>query len=114
MPMHARTFVLATIVTISLSHPAWAQDSRAEAIEQEQAKKAAALKPYEPDALERIMARVEHVFIETPSGFYPYFGSVYAGGGFSMGPGYRRFYGDRTFWDAKGLLSIRGYKLIEL
>jgi len=114
MPMHARILLLATIVAVSVGPPAWAQESRAEAIEQEQARKAAALKPYEPDALERVMTRVQRVFIETPSGFYPYFGSVYSGGGFAMGPGYRQFYGDRTFWDAKGLLSIRGYKLIEL
>lgn len=31
-----------------------------------------------------------------------------------MGGGYRHFFGDRAFWDAKGLFSIRASKLVEL
>jgi hypothetical protein len=39
---------------------------------------------------------------------------VYSGGGFTLGGGYRQFYGDRTHWDLKGLYSLKNYKLIEL
>src|SRR5918995_1428335 len=31
-----------------------------------------------------------------------------------LGGGYRRFYGDRTFWDTRGLYSAKAYKLLEL
>ena len=53
-------------------------------------------------------------FLELPSGFYPYFASVYSGGGFTLGAGYRQFYGDRTHADVKGLYSISNYKLLEV
>ena len=97
-----------------LSQSAAAQDSRAALIAEEEAEKAKQLRPYEPGAAERLFKRVNQALTETPSGFYPYFGSVYTGGGFSLGPAYRRFFGDRTFWDLKGLFSIRAYKLVEL
>ena len=51
--------------------------------------------------------------VEQPSGFYPYFDSVYSGGGFTLGAGYRHFTGDRTHWNVAGLYSAKGYKLIE-
>ena len=91
-----------------------AQETRAELIAEEQADKAKELHPYEPSTAERALTRVETALTETPRGFYPYFGSVYNGGGFALGPAYRRFYGDRTFWDLKGLFSIRAYKFVEL
>src|SRR4029453_5504188 len=62
----------------------------------------------------RGLTRGEGAFINSPSGLYPFLSSVFTGGGFAIGPGYRQYYGDRTFWDAKGLFSIRGYKLGEL
>jgi len=61
-----------------------------------------------------MFTRLTRGFIETPSGFYPAFGSVYGGGGFTLGGGYRRFYGDRALWNVRGLYSIRSYKLAEL
>ena len=48
-----------------------------------------------------------------PAGLYPYFDSVYSGGGFTLGAGYRHFTGDRTHWNVAGLYSISSYKLIE-
>jgi hypothetical protein len=53
-------------------------------------------------------------FLEEPNGLYPLFGSVYSGGGFTLGAGYRQFYGDRTHADVKGMYSLKGYKLIEV
>ena len=47
------------------------------------------------------------------SGFYPYFGSVYSGGGFTLGAGFREYYGGRTHWDIKGMYSIKSYKFLE-
>jgi hypothetical protein len=91
-----------------------AQDTRAAAIAEAQAVKAAQLAPYEPSKAERVAAEVKRRLFESPQGFYPWTGSVYSGGGFTLGAGYRRFYGDRAFWDARGLLSAKAYKLIEL
>jgi len=97
-----------------LPRPAIAQETREAQIAAEQAEKAKHLTPYVPSATERLLLRVNKVLTETPSGLYPTFGSIYSGGGFALGTGYRRFYGDRTFWDLKGLLSIKAYKVIEL
>ena len=57
---------------------------------------------------------MEREFLQDPNGLYPYFGSVYSGGGFTLGAGYRQFYGDRTHADLKGLYSLKNYKLFEL
>ena len=109
---------LLTIGLIALSvmpaTPAFAQDSRAAAIAAEQAEKAKSLRPYERSRAEQLITRAAESFSEPPTGFYPTFGSVYSGGGFALGPAYRRFYGDRSTVDARGLISIRNYKLAEL
>jgi hypothetical protein len=89
-------------------------ESRAAAIAAEQAQKAAKLAPYVASGAERLLTRVREKLLESPSGFYPWFGSVYGGGGFTLGAGYRRFYGDRTRWDLGGMYSLKSYKLLEL
>jgi hypothetical protein len=88
--------------------------TRFAAIAADQARKAAELTPYVPSAGERWTKAVHHEFLTDPSGLYPYFASVYSGGGFTLGAGYRQFYGDRTHWDMKGLYSLKNYKLFEL
>jgi hypothetical protein len=93
---------------------AFAQDTRADVLAQQQTEKAANLRAEEPTRGERIFLAVKKEFIDTPSGPYPLFGSVYGGGGFALGAGYRHYYGDRAFWNARGLWSIRNYKLAEL
>ena len=90
-----------------------AQETRAAAIAAEQADKAARLAPYEPHWAEKLLLSVRKAIVEQPAGFYPYFDSVYSGGGFTLGAGYRRFTGDRTHWNVAGLYSGKGYKLIE-
>ena len=57
---------------------------------------------------------MREALVEEPSGFYPYFDSVYSGGGFTLGAGYRQFTGDRTHWNLAGLYSLSSYKLIEV
>jgi hypothetical protein len=90
-----------------------AEDSRAATFSIQQAQKAKKLKPPEPDKVEAVFRRVERIFLEDPSGFYPYFASVYHGGGLTLGAGYRKFYGDNTSWNIQGLYSFTNYKLIE-
>ena len=60
------------------------------------------------------MTGIENGFVSPPSGFFPYFGSVYSGGGFTLGAGYRQFYAREAVWEVKGLYSIKNYKLIEV
>ena len=92
---------------------ALAQETRAEEIGAKQKEKAAATKPYQPTAFERIMGRLEESFASPPNGWYPAFGSVYPGGGFSAGLGYRHFDKREAVWDVHGLYSIKAYKLLE-
>jgi hypothetical protein len=107
-----------TLASLGAAAPAFAQDtaadSRAAIIAAQQAEKARSLQPRVPHRAERIVKWVQDEFIDEPSGFYPVFGSVYSGGGFALGAGYRRYYGDNTHWDAKLLQSIRNYRLIEV
>ncbi len=56
----------------------------------------------------------QRLLTERPSGFIPYFDSVYGGGGFTLGAGYRRAFADHSLWIVRGLYSAKQYKLIEL
>jgi hypothetical protein len=105
---------LAAAVTASAPSHVGAQQTRAATIAEAQADKADRLEPYEPSKAERIVLGLKQRFFDTPDGFYPWLDSVYSGGGFTLGAGYRQFYGDRTFWDARGLLSAKAYKRAEL
>jgi hypothetical protein len=112
--MRKTVATILAIAWIGISSPGVAQETREAQIAVEQAEKAKHLHPYEPTRAELMFIRLTRGFIETPSGFYPSFGSVYGGGGFTLGVGYRRFYGDRALWNARGLYSVRSYKLVEL
>jgi hypothetical protein len=105
---------LAVTLNIAYGAPAAAQDSRTAIIAAEQAEKAKTLTPYVPNAAERTLVSLHREFLEDPNGLYPLFGSVYSGGGFTLGAGYRRFYGDRTHADLKGMYSFKNYKLVEV
>jgi hypothetical protein len=105
---------LALAVYAVAAVPVAAQETRAETIALAQAAKASKLAPYEPGKAERIAAAVKRQFVDSPDGFYPWFESVYSGGGFTLGAGYRTFYGDRSFFDVRGLYSAKSYKLFEL
>jgi hypothetical protein len=91
-----------------------AQDSRADVIAAQQAEKAKTLAPYVPSGAERAIVTIQREFLQDPNGLYPFFGSVYSGGGFTLGAGYRKFYGDRTHADIKGMFSFKGYMLLVL
>ena len=113
MTLRTRYAVHGVLLSLVWASAANAQTRVAE-IAAEQARKAAETVPYVPSAAERWVMTVHHEFLTDPSGFYPYFASVYSGGGFTLGAGYRQFYGDRTHWDVKGLYSIKNYKFLEL
>lgn len=107
-----RSLSLALLITI-VPVCASGQETRAGAIAAEQAEKATRLAPQQPNRVEDLILTLREQLIEAPAGFYPYFASVYSGGGFTLGAGYRQFTGDRTHWNVAGLYSVPGYKLIE-
>ena len=92
---------------------ALAQDTREDEIAAAQREKATRLAPHRAHWVEELVLQARQTLVEQPSGFYPYFESVYSGGGFTLGEGYRHYTGDRTHWSIAGLYSVKGYKLIE-
>jgi hypothetical protein len=104
---HVRVAIGLTLA-LSIAAPLAAQDTRAEAIAQEQAAKQQALSPPQPNSAERFIERLEDwgIITGTPHGFYPWFGSVYPGGGLAVGAGVRE-----TFGDDGAVNVIGGYSL---
>jgi hypothetical protein len=92
---------------------AFGQETRSGLLAAEQAEKATHLAPYKAHWAEQRLLTVRKTIVEQPSGLFPYFDSVFSGGGFTLGAGYRRFTGDRTDISVAGLYSAKGYKLIE-
>lgn len=102
--------IFLTVVTASAGR---SQETRAGALAALQEDKSKNLKPYEPNKVELWVHKLETIYLLEPSGFYPYFGTVYSGGGLTGGAGYRKFYGDNSHWYVQGLYSVSNYKLAE-
>ena len=94
--------------------PVAGQETREAEWTGEQQRKAAVAKPYEPSGAERWLSTFRRKLLDQPAGLYPYFASVYSGGGFTLGAGYRTYLADRTHADIKGLYSFKGYNFLEL
>ena len=101
------------VLLLCLPALALAQETREDEIAAAQREKAADLSPHRPHWAEEMLLHARQTLVEQPSGFYPYFASVYSGGGFTLGEGYRHYTGDRTHWSIAGLYSAKNYKLIE-
>lgn len=97
---------------LALTVPAEAQQSRAEVLAQEQAKKAQELRPYQPDRAERLVDLAEDIFISPPK-VYPFVGSIYPGGLLAAGPGLRLPYGDTGLFDVHAAWSLKNYKVVD-
>jgi hypothetical protein len=99
-----------TLFCVALT-PAMAQETRADVIQQEQAEKRQQIRPPESNGLERLLDRLEDWGFITgdPHGFYPWFGSVYPGGGFAAGVGGRKPFGDDGALNAFGAYSINTF-----
>jgi hypothetical protein len=113
-PLFAAISILVVLAQAGFSQSAGeGQETREGSLAAEQAEKSTKLRAPVPDRAEALVSKLEGIFLDNPSGFYPYFGSVYHGGGLTLGAGYRKFYGDNTYWDIRGLYSVKNYKLIE-
>ena len=80
--MHSSNSVSIRFLAILLFVPALAlaQDTREAEIAAAQKEKAASLRPYRPHWAEDLLLTARKTLVEQPSGFYPYFDSVYSGG----------------------------------
>ena len=84
-------------MTLVIAGPVNAQgepESRAELLRREREAKATQLHPPEPSKLEKALLDLEagrlfERILNPAEGLYPKFGSITAGSGFSIGPGYR-------------------------
>jgi hypothetical protein len=112
--VHHLSLALTTAALLAVAAPVAGQASRTETIEAQQEAKVKDLQPRVAPKAERIVKWAKDELIDEPSGLYPLFGSVYAGGGLAVGAGYRRYLGDNTHWDAKVLQSIRNYRLVQI
>jgi hypothetical protein len=89
------------------------QESRAGQIEARQAEKSKESHPRQSNKAEKYIRQLEGVLLEDSAGLSPAVGSVYHGGGLALGANYRKYFGDNTFWNVKGLYSFKNYKLVE-
>ena len=104
----------ATVLCFTLNADvAHSQDLRATVIARQQAENANQPKGQTSSGVRTTFIRIKN-FLRIPRGVHPLFGSVYSGGGLTLGAGYRRYYGDNTFFDLNGLYSFKNYKLLEL
>lgn len=107
--LHRMLFLLLLMsFSAFLCDTARAQSSREDEIAQQQAEKAKTLKVYTPSTAERILMRAQN-FLQAPQNFYPLIPSTYPSGGFALGAGYRRRYGDTGWFDVHGGYSILNY-----
>lgn len=97
-------------VAASAEEPA--ADSREAQLARQRAEKAANLKPYVPDSLERRINTLDRMLLGRRS-VYPYIGSVIEGGGVAIGPGVRRSFGESGAFDVHAAWSVRSYGAVE-
>lgn len=117
-----RTLVGSLLVLQAVAAPALAQSpgTRAEELRQAREEKATRLTPPEPGGLERALiwqenSRMLERWLHPRQGLFPRFGSIKAGSGLSMGPGFGapRLFGGRAEFSAWAAGSFRKYWLLD-
>jgi hypothetical protein len=107
--------VIAIASLMSSSPTAEAQDTRAQVIRQAQEDHQQQLTPPKLNGVERAIDRLEDwgLIAGQPRGIYPWFGSVYPGGGFAGGAGIRRPFGDDGALNVFGGYSIATFGRVQ-
>jgi Omp85 superfamily domain len=100
---------------------AFAQEpaTRAETLARQREEKSGQLAPPQPGGLERALLVLENGrlferILNPPEGFYPKIGNITAGGGFAIGPAYRKLLsGEGAAFNALAIASFKRYWLLE-
>jgi hypothetical protein len=92
-----------------------AQATRAEAIQQEQARRGTIAAPSPPSHLAGVFDKLEDwgVIGGSPHGPYPWLGTVYPGGGFAAGAGYRQPFADDGAFNVFAGYSVASFARAE-
>ena len=88
-------------------------DTRAAALARAKAEKAKTVRVYGPNKAELWLDRAETLLLAGGLRWHPFFESAYAGGGFTLGAGYRRFVSPYNTVDLRGSMTFSGYKRVE-
>ena len=89
-------------------------ETREAVLQAEQAKKDTTLQPYVPTKGERVMDKVESIFVYPTQTWHPFFENAYRGGGFAAGLGYMWHTSAYSYVDIRGSYSIKSYKRAEI
>jgi hypothetical protein len=89
-------------------------NTRQAVLEAEQAKKDTTLQPYVPTQGERLIDKVESMFVYPTQTWHPFFENAYRGGGFAAGLGYMWHASAYSYVDIRGSYSIKSYKRAEV
>jgi hypothetical protein len=107
--MRVKSLEMLCIALVTAATPALAQtttepQTRAEELRRQREEKERAVKPYEPNGLERTMDLAENKIFPllVRDGLYARFGSLTTGSGFAYGAGYR----DRSFVKGRGSIDL--------
>jgi hypothetical protein len=114
--MRRRAGSLALVASL-LAVPVAAQnpepETRTALIEQEQVEKSTQLHPFEPGKVERYLDWAE-TLLGAGEAWHPFFNNAYSGGGFTVGAGYNKFVSPYNTIDARGSITVSGYKRLEV
>jgi len=111
---------LLAVPAVPVPAPAQPPGTRAETLKRSREEKSTRLTPPQPTFLERVLIRQENDrllerVLSPGSGLYPRFGSITAGSGLSVGPGYGapELFGGRAEFRAWAAASFRKYWLLD-
>jgi hypothetical protein len=104
--------IVVAIVSLGVSAPVSAQETREALLAAAQAEKAKDLHPYVPTTDERRIETLEKAFM-APTAFYPFIGGVFPGGWMGLGPGYRARIAEGGTFDVHGAWSLKNYKTVD-
>jgi hypothetical protein len=105
--------VLSWLAAASAAAQPAAPATRVEAITAEQVERAKDLQPYSGSKAERMVNGLEEAFLGGRIKWHPFFESALAGGGFTLGAGYRQHVSSYNSVDVRGSITFSGYKRIE-
>jgi ATP:ADP antiporter, AAA family len=107
-----RAAAAVSVILLASATSVSAQETREAQVAVERADKATRLHEYEPTPAERRIMLAERLFM-TERPIYTFMGSVMSGGGFAIGPGYRKQFAESGRFDAHAAWSVRNYKALD-